>query len=148
MQIIAAPHYSSSFLLSVAVARIFCPRAAKLPGHPGEGGGGACAGSGAKIQRVSAEAPTGPETIWPLTPTPLHLITCHVMNSGRDWPLEPFRTGNLFRDWSRGWTCLTRLHTHPNTQSASNMQMHTLTQDATPSSPPPQQLQTPLLSIE
>lgn len=50
------------FLLSVAVARFLCPRAAELLNHPGKGGDGAREGSRAKIQQLPAEASTGPGT--------------------------------------------------------------------------------------
>lgn len=62
--------------LCVAVARLLCPRAAELPDHPGEGGGGAREGSRAKIQQLPAEASAGPGTTRPLTPGAPPLSTC------------------------------------------------------------------------
>lgn len=56
--------------LSSTVACLFHPRAAKLPSDPGERGGGASPGSGAKIQHVQTETTAGPTTTRPLTPPP------------------------------------------------------------------------------
>lgn len=80
--------------LCVAVARLLCPRAAELPDHPGEGGGGAREGSRAKIQQLPAEASAGPGTTRPLTPGAPPLSTCCAVKrvgarpqSPSDWPI-------------------------------------------------------------
>lgn len=59
------------FTLSSTVARVFYPWAAKLPCNPGERGGRASPGSGAKIQRIQTETTAGSATTWPLTLWPV-----------------------------------------------------------------------------
>lgn len=48
--------------LYLAVARLLRPRTAELPGHPGEGGGGARPSRATKIHRLQTEATAGPTT--------------------------------------------------------------------------------------
>lgn len=117
------------------MACILCPRATKLPGNPGERGGGACPGSGAKIHHVPTETPTGFTTTWPLTP-----LTCYLTTSTQREtdPFDPLKTSDLIRDWSRSWACLHPPHVYPNIQY-TRTQMHTLSQDAYKPRPPPPQ---------
>lgn len=67
-----------------------------------------------------------------MTPDP---FTCYLITStqGETDPLNvdplPLNTRDLFRDWSRSWTCLHPPHIHPNIQYIYT-QMHTLSQDA------------------
>lgn len=66
------------------VACVFHPRAAKLPSDPGERGGGASPGSGAKIQHIQTETTAGPTTTRPLTPP-----TCYLLRPGRKESFVP-----------------------------------------------------------
>lgn len=59
------------FTLHFTVARVLCPRASKLLGHPGERGGGARASCAAKVHHLPTEAAAGPSTAQPLTSDPI-----------------------------------------------------------------------------
>lgn len=116
--------YNNLFVtLSVTVACIYCPWATKLPGNPGERGGGACAASEAKIHHVPTQTTTGPTTTWPLTP---HLLP-YDLSLGRDWPFDPSRLAN-YSETGAATELVSTLYAY--TQAYIHIQMHTLSQDA------------------